>query len=135
MTAPPGRGWAGWWLLVWRRIPRIDHLRIDTQQLGDLLDHHRQHHRLEIRPRLAPVLDRPPEQDEPGRRGATAAHERGEGDGPRAPVVGNLGRVLDGVLDQAEPVLPPPVDVGDDVEDEVVEPLPRRTSSRPADGS
>ena len=40
------------------------------------------------------------------------------------PVVGELRGVLDGVLDQAELVLPAPVDVGDDAERELVEPLP-----------
>ena len=55
---------------------------------------------------------------------AGAADERGERHRPRVPVVGDLRRVLDGVLHQAEAVLPALVDVGHDAQREVVEALP-----------
>ncbi len=48
------------------------------------------------------------------------------GTDPSGPLVGHLRGVLDGVLDQAEPILPAQVDVGDDVEGEPVEPLALR---------
>ena len=61
-----------------------------------------------------------------------AAHQRRQRHRVGGPVVGDLGRVLDGVLDQAEPVLPALVDVGDDVEDQVVEALAAGTPLRAA---
>ena len=48
-------------------VARVDPLRVDAEQLRDLLDHHREHQRLEVGAALGAVLDRPPEQHQPGR--------------------------------------------------------------------
>ena len=55
-----------------------------------------------------------PEQHQPGGHRAGAADQRGQRDGAGVPVVGDLRGVLDGVLHQAEPVVPAPLDVGHD---------------------
>ena len=75
------------------------------------------------------VLDRPAEQHQPGRGGAAAADQRRQRHLAALPVVGDLRRVLDGVLHQAEPVLPAPVDAGHDGERQVVEPLARGSAA------
>ena len=74
----------------------------------------------------------PPEEHEPGRGGAGPADQRRERHRVGVPVVGDLRGVLDGVLHQAEPVLPAPVDVGDDVEGELVEALAGGAAGRTA---
>ena len=67
---------------------------------------------------------RPAEHDQPGRASRRCPRTSDDsGTGPGVPVVGELGRVLDGVLHQAEPVLPAFVELGDDVEHERVEAL------------
>ena len=98
-------------------------LRVDAEQLRDLLDHDREEQGLEIGAALGAVLDRPPEQHQPGRGGPAAADQRGQRHLVALPVVRELRCVLDGVLHQAELVLPPQVDAGHDAQRQVVEPL------------
>ena len=69
------------------------------------------------------MLDRPAEQHEPGRVTAGAAHQRRQRHRLLAPVVGQQGSVLHGVLHQTQLLVPPGVDLGDDVEDQPVEAL------------
>ena len=115
-------------------VARVDPLRVDAEQLGDLLDHDREEQRLEVGAALGAVLDRPPEQHQPGRRGAAAADQRGQRHLAALPVVRELRGVLDGVLHQAELVLPPQVDAGHDAERQVVEPLAVWSAARGCPG-
>ena len=66
---------------------------------------------------------------------AGAAHERRQRDRADGPVVRDLRGVLDGVLDEPEPVLPARVDVGDDAEHQVVEALAARSAAPGCPGS
>ena len=73
------------------------------------------------------MLDGPPEQHQPGGLGAAAPDQGRQRHRVGVPVVGDLRRVLDGVLEQAETVLPALVDLRDDAQRQVVEALPRRS--------
>ena len=52
---------------VSRVVPRVDVRRVDAQQLGHLLDQDGQDQSLQVGTTLTAVLDRPAEEDEPGR--------------------------------------------------------------------
>ena len=74
--------------------------------------------RLELLAGSAPVLDRPAEEHQPGGRAAGAADQRRQRDRVGVPVVRHQRGVLDGVLDQAQLLLPALLHLVDDAEDE-----------------
>ena len=88
------------------RVPLVDLVGCEAEQLGHLLDDDGVHHRLQLVAAVGAVLDRAAEEHQSGGLLALAPHQRRQRHGVVAPVVGHHRRVLDGVLDEAEVSLP-----------------------------